>query len=59
MHALATNLSAHKCLLVEDQPRTRDWLHGALTSAFPGISIVTAVLSHKHGVSELSIETVG
>ena len=47
MPALATNLSAHKCLLVEDQPRTRDWLHGALTSAFPGISIVTASSLHE------------
>lgn len=28
------------CLLVEDQPRTRDWLLGVLTAAFPGIGVV-------------------
>lgn len=28
------------CLLVEDQPRSRDWLLGVLTAAFPGIGIV-------------------
>jgi DNA-binding NarL/FixJ family response regulator len=34
--------SPHRCLLVEDQPTTRDWMLGALASAFPGIGIVTA-----------------
>ncbi len=28
------------CLLVEDQPRTRDWLLGVLAAAFPGIRVV-------------------
>lgn len=28
------------CLLVEDQPRSRDWLLGVLTAAFPGIGVV-------------------
>lgn len=27
------------CLLVEDQPRSRDWLLGVLTTAFPGIGV--------------------
>lgn len=34
--------SSHECLLIEDQPHTRDWLMVALTSAFPGIGIATA-----------------
>lgn len=34
--------SPHRCLLVEDQPRTRDWMLGALAEAFAGIEVVTA-----------------
>lgn len=29
------------CLLIEDQPATRDWMMGVLASAFPGIEIAT------------------
>lgn len=32
--------SPRSCLLVEDQPRTRDWLLRVLTAAFPGIGVV-------------------
>jgi len=32
--------TARLCLLVEDQPRSRDWLLGVLTAAFPGIGVV-------------------
>lgn len=31
-----------QCLLVEDQPTTRDWMVGVLELAFPGVSIATA-----------------
>jgi DNA-binding NarL/FixJ family response regulator len=37
MHKATSRL----CLLVEEQPRTRDWLLGVLTAAFPGIGVVT------------------
>ncbi|HTM76080.1 MAG TPA: response regulator, partial [Devosia sp.] len=30
------------CLLVEDQPYTRDWMLGVLGSAFPGLDVATA-----------------
>ena len=30
------------CLLIEDQPTTRDWMLGVLETAFPGIQISTA-----------------
>ena len=30
------------CLLVEDQPSTRDWMLGVLASAFPGMEVQTA-----------------
>lgn len=30
------------CLLVEDQPHTRDWMLGVLASAFPGLRVATA-----------------
>lgn len=30
------------CLLVEDQPHTRDWMLRVLASAFPGLQIATA-----------------
>ncbi|MET3899848.1 DNA-binding NarL/FixJ family response regulator [Devosia sp. UYZn731] len=30
------------CLLVEDQPHTRDWMLGVLDSAFPGLRVATA-----------------
>lgn len=31
-----------RCLLIEDQPTTRDWMLGVLATAFPGIDIATA-----------------
>lgn len=34
------------CLLIEDQPQTRDWMRGVLTTAFPGMAI-EAVASLK------------
>ena len=30
------------CLLVEDQPHTRDWMLGVLATAFPGLRVDTA-----------------
>ena len=30
-----------RCLLIEDQPTTRDWMLGVLARAFPGIDIAT------------------
>ncbi|MBE7732547.1 LuxR C-terminal-related transcriptional regulator [Devosia faecipullorum] len=30
------------CLLIEDQPATRDWMLGVLDSAFPNIEVATA-----------------
>jgi DNA-binding NarL/FixJ family response regulator len=30
------------CLLVEDQPDTRDWMLGVLGTAFPGLQVATA-----------------
>ena len=30
------------CLLIEDQPHTRDWMLGVLASAFPGLEVATA-----------------
>jgi len=30
------------CLLVEDQPRTRDWIVGVLARAFPDMAVATA-----------------
>lgn len=30
------------CLLIEDQPTTRDWMLGVLDSAFPNIEVATA-----------------
>lgn len=45
--------SLHRlCLLVEDQPRSRDWLLGILTGTFPGIGVVP-VASLKEGVQWL------
>ena len=32
--------TARLCLLVEDQPRSRDWMLGVVTAAFPGIGVV-------------------
>ncbi|HTO27572.1 MAG TPA: response regulator, partial [Devosia sp.] len=32
---------ARLCLLIEDQPRTRDWMLGVLASAFPDLRIQT------------------
>ncbi len=31
-----------RCLLIEDQPSTRDWMLGVLGTAFPGLNIATA-----------------
>lgn len=31
-----------RCLLIEDQPTTREWMLKVLTTAFPGIEIATA-----------------
>lgn len=33
--------TGRQCLLLEDQPKTRDWMLGVLFSAFPGIRIET------------------
>lgn len=33
-------MKPRSCLLVEDQPRSRDWLLDVLTAAFPGIGVV-------------------
>ncbi len=41
------------CLLVEDQPRSRDWLLGILTAAFPGIGVV-ALTRRSEALSWLS-----
>lgn len=30
------------CLLIEDQPRTRDWMLAVLAHAFPGVTVETA-----------------
>lgn len=38
------------CLLIEDQPTTRDWMLGVLASAFPGVDVATAgSLKAAHG----------
>ena len=37
-----TDTAARLCLLVEDQPRTRDWMLGVLSAAFPDLKIETA-----------------
>jgi len=33
--------TGRRCLLVEDQPTTREWMRGVLQRAFPGIEIAT------------------
>src|SRR3546814_5531964 len=35
-------VAARLCLLIEDQPRTRDWMLDVLASAFPDLRIETA-----------------
>lgn len=31
-----------RCLLIEDQPTTRDWMLGVVARAFPGVEVATA-----------------
>lgn len=33
---------SRRCLLIEDQPTTRDWMEGVLERAFPDLTIATA-----------------
>jgi len=42
-------MSQKLCLLVEDQPRTRDWIIDVLTRAFPGMKIATAATLREAG----------
>ncbi len=41
MSVITISVPRH-CLLIEDQPTTRDWMLGVLATAFPGIEIATA-----------------
>jgi DNA-binding NarL/FixJ family response regulator len=36
-----SDIATRRCLLIEDQPRTRDWMLGVLAAAFPDLSIET------------------
>lgn len=50
-----TQSSSHKCLLVEDQPTTREWLRKALMNAFGDIEVVAAAsVSEAHACIDLA-----
>jgi len=50
------SLSLHDCLLVEDVPATRAWLHQALEAAFPGLAI-TACANLRAARTALDVRT--